>query len=572
LALVVTVSVPVVGTTTVASARAAVHRNDTNDSTWIASEAPIPADAWSQDDRVWVTATACPAAGSCFAVGYYNTQHGSNGLIETIADGTSSLIEAPMPPGGHDGDLTGITCSSIDFCVATGTFGNDEGMIDTLADGSWTGTKAPLPADVPNGNVGVTLGAVSCPADGSCVIVGSAGFDGPDSGLEAIPFIDTLSDGKWTSTDAPLPANAIADYEFNGPTAVSCAAVGSCVAVGTYYDESTDISGVIDSAGLIDTLSGGSWTAQTAPVPPTTDTDQIDGLGSVACPAVGSCEAIGGISSTNGAGTTTEDGVIETLAGGSWTVMAAPIPAGSPSDIGQLGELACPAVGWCVIVGDVSDGPGQPASSLEEDLSGGTWTATSPSGLIANTPQSFVCPAVESCVSVSGDGIATLSDGVWTDTVAPVPANAGAAPYPGDPQDWAEVALFSVSCATITSCAASGQYTIPSSWNPNGTDEALLETIGLGGPYAPAISSPDQATFTLGTSNSFTVTASGAPALAFSEKGKLPKGVHFTKGPGTATIEGTPTKKTGKYSLTITATSASTNERVSQPFALTVAS
>jgi hypothetical protein len=134
------------------------------------------------------------------------------------------------------------------------------------------------------------------------------------------------------------------------------------------------------------------------------------------------------------------------------------------------------------------------------------------------------------------------------------------------------VALLSVSCATVTSCAATGQYTIPDPGNPDGTDEALLETIGLGGPYAPAISSPDQATFTVGTPGSFSVSASGAPALTFSETGKLPKGVHFTKGPGTATIGGTPSRKTGKYSLTITATSASTNQRVSQPFLLTVTS
>jgi hypothetical protein len=259
----VAISVLGLSTATATATAKSGHRQATRstvaDTTWTATEAPVPANAWSQDQRVWITGTACPGPGSCVAVGYYNTPNGSLGLIDTITNGTSTLADAPLPPHGRDGSLSGISCSSVGSCVAIGNYGDDLGLIETLSNGRWTAAAAPLPADVPKGPVGVPLAAVTCPADGSCVIVGSANFDSPD--LETIPFIDTSSGGTWTSTDAPLPANALPDFQYNGPTAVSCPAVGSCVATGTYHYDTTD------NAGLIDTLADGTWTAEAAPAP-----------------------------------------------------------------------------------------------------------------------------------------------------------------------------------------------------------------------------------------------------------------------------------------------------------------
>jgi hypothetical protein len=557
-ALAVVVNAPLLGMTTTAGAKPGLHRSirsDVVDDTWTASEAPVPANAWAQDQRVYITGTACPGPGSCIAVGYYNTQNGSLGLIDTISDGTSTLTEAPVPPRGHGGSLTGITCSSVAFCVAIGNYGDDLGLIDTLSDGTWTATAAPLPPDVPGGS-GVPLSAVTCPADGSCVVIGEANFYNPD--LETVPFIDTLSSGKWTATDAPLPANAVADYEYNGPTSVSCPAAGSCVAVGTYnYDTS-------DRAGLIDTLSDGTWTAQEAPAPPSTAADQYINIDSVACPALGWCEAI----AESFTGGDEQDGLIESLSGGSWTEVQAPTPAYAPSNTADLAALACPAVGSCEIVGAMVAGvEDESGSTLAEDLSGGTWTPTSPSD---GGGGSLACPAVGSCVNVFGNTVSTLSDGVWTSAPVPVPANAGVEPYPNDSQ-WPDASVWSVSCATIDTCAAQGQYSVPEPGMPGFDEpETLIETLGLGDAQTPVISSTDDAAFTVGQSSSFTVTAAGPSTPALTEKGKLPKGLRFASGPGTATITGAPSKKTGNYSLIITATATSTNERIGQRFLVTV--
>ncbi len=72
---------------------------------------------------------------------------------------------------------------------------------------------------------------------------------------------------------------------------------------------------------------------------------------------------------------------------------------------------------------------------------------------------------------------------------------------------------------------------------------------------APAITSANSTTFTVGTAGSFTVTATGTPTPTLTETGALPSGVTFVNnGNGTATLSGTPAAGTGgSYSITITA-------------------
>lgn len=464
-----------------------------------------------------------------------------------------------MPPHDHDGTLSGISCSSVAFCVALGNEGDNLGMIDTWEDGTWTSVEAPLPADVPDGS-GIRMSAVSCRADGACVIVGSANF--PPSVTETIPFIDTLSDGTWTSIDAPVPADAVPDGPYDGPTSVSCPAAGSCVAVGRYHYDASDL------AGLIDTLSQGNWTAQAAPSPPADQELGLD-LDSVACPAVGWCESIGEDGTAAGPG----DGVIESLADGSWTVTEAPVPEGPPRATAALLSLACPAEGSCEIVGAFNPTGG----AIAEDLTDGTWTPTT---IDVNELSAVTCPAVESCMAVGATGpevgeaylpvVAGLADGTWTPTTAPFPSNAAVDLGPGNPSGYLPASLSSVSCATLDSCVALGQYEVPFPGSSVGESENLIETLGLGAAQTPVISGTDAVTFTVGQESSVTVTAGGPTTPVLSEKGRLPKGLHFKKGRGTATITGKPAKEAGNFSLTITATSKSTNERIGQPFLVTV--
>jgi hypothetical protein len=578
LALTALLTVSLVGVTgSVASAKRTVQhsvrnatRSDPDDSTWTATQAPVPVNARAGEQRVYLNATSCPAEGTCVAVGYYNDASDAGvGLIDTITNGTSTYLEAPEPPHGHSADLSGVTCSSIGSCVAVGDYGLDLGLIETLSNGHWTAMAAPLPSDVPD-DAGISMNAVTCPADGACVIVGEAEFL-TSSVSQDIGFIDTLSDGHWTSIDAPLPADAVSGFTSVGPTAVSCPDVGSCVATGRYVNSAAGTT-----IGLIDTLASGSWTAQAAPELPTSGDNENVYLNAVDCPAAGSCVAIGATST----GSTVGPGVIEALAGGTWTATAAPVPDDGTT-VAHLQGLACPAVGSCEIVGYDDNG------AVSEDQDGATWTPTeaSKTGSVLNAVS---CPSVGACVAV-GDVIvgeagyapivATLSSGAWSWTTEPVPANAGIEPpvFGQDPNlAFLGGPLQELSCASLTSCAALGVYSIPPSGLPNAspqsTQESLIETLGFGAVLAPAFSSAQQATFKVGQAGSFSITAGGPTAVSIAEKGKLPKGLHFQKGSGTATIEGKPSKKPGNYSLVVTGISKSTNERVDQTLVVTVTS
>ncbi len=87
---------------------------------------------------------------------------------------------------------------------------------------------------------------------------------------------------------------------------------------------------------------------------------------------------------------------------------------------------------------------------------------------------------------------------------------------------------------------------------------------------APSFTSANNATFTVGTAGTFTVTTFAVPNASYSETGTLPSGVTFVdNGNGTATIAGTPAIAYGKvYTLTITAKNSVAT--VTQTFTLTV--
>ena len=98
------------------------------------------------------------------------------------------------------------------------------------------------------------------------------------------------------------------------------------------------------------------------------------------------------------------------------------------------------------------------------------------------------------------------------------------------------------------------------------TTQSFVLTVGA----KPTITSAASATATVGSSFSFTVKATGAPAPTMAESGALPQGLTWTdNGNGTATLAGTPgVNQGGVYELTFTATN--TGGTATQSFTLTV--
>src|SRR5436190_14982055 len=114
-----------------------------------------------------------------------------------------------------------------------------------------------------------------------------------------------------------------------------------------------------------------------------------------------------------------------------------------------------------------------------------------------------------------------------------------------------------------------GAYSITLIAN-NGVTPNATQGFTLTVAQVPVITSANIATFGEGTPGTFTVTASGFPAPAFSEIGALPSGVTFNT--ATGVLSGTPaagTSASSPYSITFTASNVA-GTSPSQSFTLTV--
>jgi len=224
---------------------------------WTDTEGPVPSDA-APNPQVGFTGSACAAPGTCYAVGEYaNVAGGTSGIIETLAGGTATGTEAPLPsdarttgsPAPHV-TVFGVSCPSATWCEAVGGYTSTAGaelspMAETLASGTWT------PSALPGGGSSPTTvtfaQGISCSWPGSCAAVGVSATGGPPSGA-----IWSLTAGAWTETPAVLPPDSVSPPEsYFGlgelpGAAVSCVA-GTCAASGVYVPTGAPGAGFIDT-------------------------------------------------------------------------------------------------------------------------------------------------------------------------------------------------------------------------------------------------------------------------------------------------------------------------------------
>jgi hypothetical protein len=384
---------------------------------WIPSALPLPADAAT------VLTYACPQSGQCGLVTHQDVPGGSR------ATGASSAGLSTVA----------LACPNANFCVATSRYldssGNIHGAIDTLSNGLWTPTEISLPADSPFTSIG--FDGVACSAPASCAVIG--GYTSPSLGSQE-SFIEMLSKGTWRQVQVPLPAGSGSAAQLH---AISCFAKSSCIAIGSFIDSSSN------GQGLIETLAKRQWTATTAPLPANSQPSRNTQLDAIACPANGSCYAVGYYApSSSSIQSPNYGGLIATLSGGSWTATESPPPTQLDFFFFGLNAISCASRTFCVALGD----------GLYETLANGKWTGTNPPMAPGATFEYFgavSCPALGSCATIGqGQGstsntqgvIGVLSRGSWTATAAPVPANGGNA----------YSSLSDVSCVTVRFCVLLG--------------------------------------------------------------------------------------------------------------------
>ena len=209
----------------------------------------LPTNARQSGGHSDLNSLACTSPGWCVAVGTYTDTHGRlRGLIETLERGSWTPATAALPPdaaAGQEANLDGVACTAPGSCVAVGSYtgpgGATQGLIETINNGSLSGKRAPNRA----GKRGGELFAIACPASSSCVAVGDY-----TSASSSVPLIESQSGGTWVESSPPLPANAAKTDQSVYLNAVACASNSYCVAVGSYIGSRNLTEGLIESTAV----------------------------------------------------------------------------------------------------------------------------------------------------------------------------------------------------------------------------------------------------------------------------------------------------------------------------------
>jgi len=406
-----------------------------------ATALPLPPDAGPQPTLVSVNAVACPASDWCAVVGLYNGPGTSvPPFVDRFAHGKWTPSRLPLPADASEAlvRVNDLSCPAMGRCVVVGTYtdtGNDEvGFVDSLAKGQWASQEAPLPEDGASkpvvGNALASIDVVTCLAVSSCTAVGSY-FD--VAGQDRV-VADVLSDGSWTPTEVPLPADAAsaaghpAEPSFSS---VNCWRSGSCVAAGSYADNAGD------ELGLVETLSKGVWGGQEAPLPPDAATapgSQTASFASLYCSTTGTCTAVGDYVTARDP--TVAHAFIDVRTHHAWSSLAAPL-ASSDGGAGALLDGVTCSIHLCGAVGSVADRDG---NGLLDMGASGVWT-----GRNSPVPPDTFFPfqgVVLTAVAASGGNVMeavgsyntdrhqsgalvdTLSGGTWSAVAGPLPADA----------------------------------------------------------------------------------------------------------------------------------------------------
>jgi hypothetical protein len=238
---------------------------------------------------------------------------------------------------------------------------------------AWTDAKAPSPAGL-SAKKEQRIEATDCPS-ARCYFVGEI----QTGQFEDAPVIGTYDGSSTSEILAPSPDGQ--PYAYGATlTHLSCPSVTFCVAAGM----------TADHAAVLLTLSGGTWTAITAPLPPGTPAAvQKEYVNDLSCGAPGDCVAVGYVKYRPSELVS----VVLTLHDGAWTSAVAPHPRSSTSY--RIENVACAGASWCLMTGSyrelIVDRAGRYSSEPMTDPPGAEWAGR------GRDIEGLSCPAVSEC-------------------------------------------------------------------------------------------------------------------------------------------------------------------------------
>ncbi len=333
---------------------------------------------------------SCTSSTFCQAVGFANSGSGSVALgfsgsgwtLESLANSTSSYYS--------------INCYSTNFCIAIGT------SADAYINANWISlTLVPF-----NEN----LTDVSCPASNFCVAASNY-----YQGTNFISGIYVYNGSSWSTI--PFISGDQID-------SISCVSNSFCMAVASSNSNGNFTTVAVE-------FNGANWTQQA--------TIGSMNLNDISCTSSSFCAAVG---NNNGNAT------VSVFNGSAWTTQQL---ASSSSD---LTSISCTANNFCQTVG-YSTANSQ-VTSLDFSYDGTTWTQVTISGVSTQIFNSVSCVGTTFCTAV-GQATAVFDGTSWTVTSLPSSIS-----YIGQ-----------VSCVTSTFCQGLGFSTAQ-----NSSQGVIVASIG----------------------------------------------------------------------------------------------
>jgi len=438
-----------------------------NGISWTLQRAANPAGDTVPVSSPQLVGVSCPAPKFCEAAGSYQLGQTGASLAERWNGNTWAIQSFPVPPSSTDAVLSQVSCTSVRFCEAVGSYDDSIGLRLAFA-AKWDGTSwklqhVPVPADATI----VTPNGVSCVSPSFCEATGSS-FAGPfamqwngtswhlqrspGQGVASVScvsasFCEAASFGgseqwngsSWTAQPVPAPAGS-ASFRLSG---MSCVTAAFCAAVGSYSTS----SGATFGFGA--TWNGSSWSSQTPPNPAGA---AFASLAGVSCRSATACEA-GGDFSAN-ASQTPQVTLAEAWNGSSWSLQHAAAAPGAAAN--ALTSVSCvpAASGFCEAVGSHTDSSEINSVPLAEAWNGSRWNIQKTAALAGQSMSltGVSCVSARFCVAVGGRSGTTGGAEVWNGRRWELQ------PVPGGP-------LTSVSCTSAAFCMAAGGDGHVDTWN-----------------------------------------------------------------------------------------------------------
>ncbi len=349
------------------------------------------------------------------------TTYGVDRVFTTTSWGTETTINATGAPNNR---LTGVSCSSSMFCLATG-YETYNGVAYAYTE-SWNGSTWTAQGIESNG--GMQLDGVSCTSSTACTAVGSLTETTSGNVVTVAERWNGIAWTRQTTINATGAPN-------NRLTGVSCSSSMFCLATG--YETYNGVA-----YAYTESWNGSTWTAQGIE---SNGGMQLDG---VSCTSSTACTAVGSLTETTSGNVVT---VAERWNGIAWTRQTTINATGAPNN--RLTGVSCSSSMFCLATGyETYNGV---AYAYTESWNGSTWTAQ---GIESNggmqldgvsCTSSTACTAVGSLTETTSGNVVTVAErwnGIaWTRQTTPNELGAN-----GNQ-------LTAVSCSSV--CTGVGGYT-----------------------------------------------------------------------------------------------------------------